>query len=68
MPVDAALMASMRAQAIALAHTWFVSGRECLADEDGYAFFYVRARDLGLSDHALPQMRIKVEMTMELEP
>lgn len=58
-------MATMRLQAMAMAHAW-VCGHDMRPDDKGPAWFYVRAHDLGMKNTVVPQgRRIVVEIRVE---
>lgn len=63
MALDAPTMDVLRKQAIAMAMLWFTA--RDYDHEGGRAWFYVRARDLGLRDDVLPGKRIRVTIEAE---
>lgn len=63
--MDAPTMATLRMQAIAMAHGWLmphVAGGDKLST---HAYFLVRGHDLGLKKNVLGERRIRIEITVE---
>ena len=63
--MDAPTMATLRLQAIAMAHGWLmphVAGGEKMS---GRTYFLVRGHDLGLKKNVLGEQRIRIEITVE---